>query len=139
MDDIATKLKAFVDEDLANILLKYEEDEFDNILDQRDDESFSDIWMKAYDEVKLLSEQKNIDKTFSDQLREAVFKKVLGITNISDLASYLSDDFGLIYDSVMVQFSSNWINALWNKYKSNELPYGNFTELEGELEELILN
>jgi len=47
---------------------------------------------------------------------------VLEITNNDDLAAYISDDFGLIWDAEKVDINNNWINVLWQSYKKGEIP-----------------
>ncbi|MDX2006974.1 MAG: hypothetical protein SFU83_17190 [Meiothermus sp.] len=76
-------------------------------LNQRDGEPFDTEWSRAFGELeaakKTLSSvrQKAIEDE-SGVLRETVFKAVLQAAKSPDLAAYLSDDAGLIYENAVV-------------------------------------
>ncbi|OXG06474.1 hypothetical protein BC749_102379 [Flavobacterium araucananum] len=137
MEQILKKLNFFIENNLPLILANYTEDDFDMILDQRDEDSFSEKWMEIFNIVKEKVIENNIDKTITDNLREKVFKLVFSLTNHSDLSSYVSDDFGLIVQSIQVKYNDYWLNSLWLEYKKGNLPYENLVETNAELIDLI--
>ncbi|KQO22490.1 hypothetical protein ASF10_08930 [Flavobacterium sp. Leaf82] len=137
MEQILNKLNFFIEKNLPIILSNYTEDDFDMVLDQRDQDSFSVRWMEMFDIVKEKIIEDKIDKTVSDNCREKVFKLVYSITNNSDLSSYISDDFGMIVQSLETKQNYFWLNSLWLEYKKGILPYANLLETEGELADLI--
>lgn len=137
MEQILKKLNFFIENNLPLILSNYTEDDFDMILDQRDEDSFSERWLETFNIVKEKIIEDKIDKTVSDNLREKVFKSVFSLTNHSDLSSYISDDFGLILQSIQVKYRDNWLNSLWLEYKKGNLPYENLIETDAELIDLI--
>lgn len=136
MEQILNKLNFFIENNLPITLSNYTEDDFDIILDERDNDDFSERWMEIFNTLKEKVEKSKIEN-ISDSLREKVFKLVYSITNNSDLSSYLSDDFGMIVQSLETKQNDFWLNSLWLEYKKGVLPYGNLLETEGELVDLI--
>jgi hypothetical protein len=116
--------------------------DIEDLLDDRDDQTFSCRWMEEYNIVKsLMLQEKN--KTmyieFSDNLRENVFKEVLRRYSNSDLAAYISDDFGLLIDAVNLNYNSVWLNGLLVSYIRGEVPKGRIRVKEGTLSSLLLD
>jgi hypothetical protein len=137
MEQILKKLNFFIENNLPSILSNYTEDDFDMILNHRDEDFFSGKWMEIFDNIKEKVIKEKVDKTVSDNLREKVFKLVFSLTNHSDLSSYVSDDFGLILQSIQVRYKDYWLNSLWLEYKNENLPYENLFDTYGELVDLI--
>jgi hypothetical protein len=54
-----------------------------------------------------------------------------------ELASYVSDDFGLIAGAVMTGYDDPWLNGLWMAYKSRGMPMPPVEECRGKLSKLI--
>ena len=42
----------------------------------------------------------------------------------SELSEYVSDDFGLIYDSLVLNYKDEWLNKLITAYKNKKIPAG---------------
>lgn len=137
MEQILKRLNSFIENNLPHILSNYNEDDFDRILDQRDEVAFSKRWMETFDTIEEEFKESKTDKIISDDIREKVFKLVYSITNHSDLASYISDDYGLIIQSIEIKHNDRWLNSLWLEYKNGNLPHSNLVETEGELIDLI--
>lgn len=133
METIEKILNDFATEKIPVILKNYSLEEYDLILDKRDLDSFSNKWMNVYESINAQIENNH----FSDGLRERVFKIVLSNTNNSDLASYISDDFGLFLDATKINFNDEWLNYLWIVYSKNQIPYENIGTVEGKLKDLI--
>ena len=58
------------------------------------------------------------------KLRERVFKRVLGQAG-DDIAGYISDDFGLMFDALaMDDLEASWVFGLYECYASATLPSG---------------
>lgn len=132
------KIKKFIDENLVIILLNYTEDKLDEILDIRDENLFSSKWMLIYDELKSISDKNNVDKSYSDEMRELAFKKVFNQTNNSDLSSYISDDIGMVIDALTINYQNPWLNSLWLEYKNGNIPFEvNNSNNDKELASLI--
>lgn len=117
-----TEIKNIIQNELPLILGRLSDETIDNILVERDDNFFSEQWMQAYNEVEKQKKQQGVPSTYNEDIRKIVFNMVLEITNNDDLAAYISDDFGLIWDAEEVDINNNWINVLWQSYKKGEIP-----------------
>lgn len=117
-----TEIKNIIKNELPLILGRLSDETIDNILVERDDNFFSEQWMQAYNEVEKQKKQQGVPSTYNEDIRKIVFNMVLEITNNDDLAAYISDDFGLIWDAEKVDINNNWINVLWQSYKKGEIP-----------------
>ncbi|MET3018103.1 hypothetical protein [Flavobacterium hydatis] len=137
MEQILKKLNFFIENNLPLMLSNYTEDDFDTILDERDENYFSEKWMEIFDTIQEKVNESKTDNTISDRSREKVFKLVYSITNHPDLSSYVSDDFGLIIQSLEINYNNYWLNSLWLEYKKGNLPHGLLAETKGELIDLI--
>lgn len=112
-------------ENISKAILANEDNfsQVDDLLDDRDNDVFSTQWMVEFDNVeklKVSSESLGVD----DALLERIFKDVFSKSSSSDLASYVSDDFGLLIDAVIVGYESKWLNALWDSYVAGIIPRG---------------
>ncbi len=117
-----TEIKNIIQNELPLILGRLSEETINNILDERDDNFFSEQWMQAYNEVEKQKKQQGVPATYSEDIRKKAFNIVLQITDNDDLAAYISDDFGLIWDAEKVNVNNSWINALWQSYKNGKIP-----------------
>lgn len=72
--------------------------------------------------LKNKKKQQGVPATYSEDIRKKAFNIVLQITDNDDLAAYISDDFGLIWDAEKVNVNNSWINALWQSYKNGKIP-----------------
>ncbi|AMO20552.1 hypothetical protein [Flavobacterium columnare] len=105
---------------LLELLKNYSnEDIINELLDERDEDDFSDKWSESFENVEELKVDESAE---SEALRESIFKKVIDKTGSSDLASYISDDFGLLYDALNVNYKNKFIEKIWDSYKNNLIP-----------------
>ncbi len=114
--------------------------DFDDLLDARDASEFASPWTTAYDATsKLYTEYNSLqsEKVRIDKVREHIYKRVYNRTEVSDLASYISDDFDLILKSLLTGIENDWVNSLWLSYKGGDIPSGTLTEHAGALSNLI--
>lgn len=106
-------------------------EEIDAYLDKRDGDPFDSGWSSAYKQVeeqKKVSHSKKHPKDVdvaNRRLREWVFKQVMKETESSDLASYLSDDFGLIFDALAdTSITQSGAFHIFEMYRHGTLPSG---------------
>jgi hypothetical protein len=138
--ELVPKLIQLVKEDRLLCEHIFSNIQVDDLLDHRDEAQFSDGWMKAYDDIsnkKLTSFIDEITNQQIDLLRERVYKKVYHYTSSSDLAGYISDDFGLIGDALHVNYNSDWLSALLKCYIENTIPFGALSKNNHTLFELL--
>ena len=107
----------------------------DDYLDSRDMSPFDTDWTKTYDEIekeksKLTEKEKlELDK-LSEFIRHKAFISASRKLKSLELASYISDDFGLFSDALAMNISNNWLNGLLFRYISGILPSGEITPLD---------
>lgn len=114
--------------------------DFDDLLDARDASEFASPWTTVYNAAsKSYTESNSLqsEKVRIDKVREHIYKRVYNRTEVSDLASYISDDFDLILKCLLTGTENSWVNALWLSYKGGEVPSGTLTEHAGALSDLI--
>lgn len=128
------KLKYFVENKLSKIIDKYSEEKINKILDERDKAIFSNKWIEVYETLK-----NKCVKSDTNNIRRKVFSIVYDHSKNPELASYISDDFGLIHDALEINYNNSWVNALWTKYTEMEIPSGDISKIEGKLKDIINN
>jgi hypothetical protein len=94
----------------------FENINIDDLLDSRDSTDFYTKWMGKFDFINGYIELNGeINK-----IRELVFKKTYSISESSDLAAYICDDFELICKYIFANNDDIWIQGykdyFQNKY-----------------------
>ncbi|WP_291559560.1 hypothetical protein [Clostridium sp. UBA2485] len=106
----------------------FDQIDFDSILDLRDCEWFESNWINLHNQIeqlKLKKEYSEESKRFSDEYRKKAFLQVYNLSQNSDLAACISDDFGLIFDSMQLGVTTSWLDKLIQSYQSSKIPCGN--------------
>lgn len=114
--------------------------DIDDLLDKRDNDDFSDEWIRIYNEISkkkglISSDENEIIKS----IREESYKITYNATKSPELAGYISDDFGLISDALILNYSDEWLNALAKEYIEGRIPHNKLKPLKGDLEMILLN
>jgi hypothetical protein len=119
MEELLEKLRSMK-------LGKLTDDDIDEILDSRDEDCFDMEWCRVYDAVEhlkadapLTEEQTAAQKEICKQAFFCAEKQ-----RSSELSDYISDDFGLIYDSILTGFQDAWLDKLIAAYRSGRIPGG---------------
>lgn len=116
-DNISNTIYGIVQDDATQFNIE-------EYLECRECSDFDENWVIS-DKVIENHKAQGIINEFSEiesQLRERVFKQVLSLTDNYDLASYISDDAGLIYSNVLFKCNDFFTNKIYDSYKSNKLP-----------------
>ena len=104
----------------------FDEDYLNELLDSRDSAPFDTEWCRVEEEIEALKNPRSYtgeNEEEQGKVREKVF--MLIEENIeSELAEYVSDDFGLIYDSLVLNYKDEWLNKLIAAYKNKKIPAG---------------
>lgn len=103
-----------------------DEDYINKLLDSRDSTPFDTEWRRVDKEIKALKNDQNYTneiKTAQGKIREKAFV-IIAQNAGSELSAYVSDDFGLIYDSLVLNYKDEWLDKLIEKYKSKSVPAG---------------
>lgn len=99
----------------------------DELLDSRDSIIFDSEWIRVYKAIEALKSENNYsqsEKTKNFNIRETVFRIIYNLTNDSDLAGYISDDFGLIFDAELLGYKDAWLTKFISCYKNKSIPCG---------------
>lgn len=104
----------------------FDEEYLNELLDSRDSDPFDTQWCRVDDEIKALKNDQNYTDEIEEQqnkVREKAF--IIIEQNLeSELSEYVSDDFGLIYDSLVLNYKDEWLNKLIETYQNKKIPSG---------------
>lgn len=117
--------------ELLNCLKCIDYDRFDidylnELLDSRDSASFNNEWCRVDREIEALKNSQSYtdeDEETQVKIREKAFMIIQQNTE-SELAAYVSDDFGLIYDSFILNYKDEWLDKVIEVYKNKKIPSG---------------
>lgn len=104
----------------------FDEDYLNELLDRRDSAPFDTEWCRVNEEIKTLKTlQKYTDENEKEQgnIRNKAFMAIEEKIG-SELSEYVSDDFGLIYDSFILNYKDKWLDNLIAVYKDKKIPAG---------------
>lgn len=103
---------------------QFDEDSINQLLDCRDSEPFDSEWCRVDNEISRIKNQYNYTfQNQNDRIRKEAFFIVADKTG-TELADYVSDDFGLIFDSIAVGYEDKWLSELKNTYRKGRIPCG---------------
>ncbi|MCM1541348.1 MAG: hypothetical protein NC121_08805 [Blautia sp.] len=104
----------------------FDEDSVNELLDSRDSAPFDTEWCRVQKEMEALKNERNdTDEIKGEQgkIREKAF--LIVEQNIGgELSEYVSDDFGLIYDSIVLNYRDEWLDKLIGEYRNKRIPAG---------------
>lgn len=104
----------------------FDEQYLNELLDSRDSDPFDTQWCRVDDEIKALKNDQNYTDEIEEEqnkVREKAF--IIIEQNLeSELSEYVSDDFGLIYDSLVLNYKDEWLNKLIETYQNKKIPSG---------------
>ncbi|PHS04349.1 MAG: hypothetical protein COA78_16790 [Blastopirellula sp.] len=99
--------------------------DLDSILDQRDEKVFEQPWLECSERIEAAWNLKAPDgatQELMDQVRKESFLAVSRATSQHEIASYVSDDFGLISKSILLGINDTYANGLFEVYCQGKLP-----------------
>lgn len=105
---------------------RLDEDTVNALLDERDRDPFDTEWIRVYHEVEALKNEqsyKEKDREEQEQICERAFM-IIEDHVPGELSEYVSDDFGLIYDSLVLGYQDEWLDKLIAGYKSKRILAG---------------
>lgn len=132
LDKIKDKINK---EEIINMSF-FENYEADELLDMRDDAEFDSEWMRVFNalnEINIgVSEKQTIDS-----IREKSFLRAYDLSESSDVASCVSDDFEIICKACISGYDDKWLNSLIVSYAKNKFPCGKLERSEYNLTDSI--
>lgn len=119
-------IKTLLDSLRSLDIISYTEDDINDILDGRDSDDFDSEWCRVDSEIEEFKNADNYtslnEKEHDDICKEAFF--IIENKLSSELSDYVSDDFGLIYDSIVVGYHDPWLSGLIGSYQKLRIPSG---------------
>lgn len=104
----------------------FDEEYIDDILDNRDNDPFDSEWCRVNDDIENLKTDENYTKKNEEEFFEISQRafKILSNNGCGELSAYVSDDFGMVYDSVVLGYSDEWLDKLISTYQNKSIPRG---------------
>lgn len=104
----------------------FDEDSINELLDSRDSDPFDAEWCRVNARIEQLKNScsypmENVLQ--QGKIREKAFMTVERYIQ-SELSEYVSDDFVLIYDSIVLNYKDVWLDKLIDSYKNKKIPSG---------------
>jgi hypothetical protein len=96
--------------------------DWDTTLEKRDQPEFDDLWVENHESLKNHVYFEDDSQREVDYLRDYVFKEVFKMTNNSEVAGYVSDDFGLLGEALAKSRMTNWLDEMLTSYMSGKFP-----------------
>lgn len=99
----------------------------DDILIKRSHTSFEIEWFRVYNDIekmKLDGTYTKENKAYHNKIRDNIFGKIYRRCGDGELAEYISSDFGLIVDSIILGYKDSWLDKLIASYKNAVIPAG---------------
>ena len=104
----------------------FDEDYLNELLDSRDRAPFDPQWCRVDKEIEALKNTQSYtgeNKEKQGKIRQQAFR-IIEENIESELSEYVSDDFGLIYDSLVLNYKDQWLNKLIAAYQNKKIPAG---------------
>ena len=114
----------------------FEDYNLGDVLNLRDNDIFDSKWVELYNSLEKL-EVSNDSLKLINEIKKEIFIKVCNISEDSELASYISDDFELICKAYIFNINNNWLNSIIYLYANNIIPCGNIDVIESNIKEVL--
>ncbi len=112
----------------------------DDMLNDRDASVFDSHWMAAFDRVESKKREiplNDLDKDRVSRVSELAYLQSFECWKSPDIAGYISDDFRLISEALLLGICDVWLSALCLQYFLRTFPYGDLKEIPMSLEEIV--
>lgn len=120
------KLKSILTENILLSSLNLDEENIDEMLDKRDSKDFEEKWLSAFHKIEQLEKSRPLtieENTELNKICEAAFKEIFALTQHSELASYVSDDFELLGKYFHLNSQDEWLNSMYLIYSEGKFPH----------------
>lgn len=98
--------------------------DFDEAVELRETEEFDSSWVRVFNIVRNTEHNAKYPKSENDKLREQAFLKAYGVCGDDDIAAFVSDDFGLMFDAEVLGITDPWLEKLIDSYRRSVFPCG---------------
>ena len=102
-----------------------DEDTVCGILDSREEDPFDSEWCRADEAVEKLKTPGNYTAVHQAE-HERVCKEAFFLIadGESELCDYVSDDFGLLYDAMVLGYTDDFLDRMTAAYREGRIPCG---------------
>lgn len=114
----------------------FENYDVDDLLGMRDDKEFDSEWMRVYDTLNRFKIE-DFEKKKIDDIREKSFLKAYNLSESSDIAGCVSDDFEIICKAYLTCYNDTWVNSLIMSYANGKFPCGRLEKTEYTIKECM--
>ncbi len=108
----------------------FDEDFVNELLDSRDSEGFDGEWSRVYREIESRKNPSVYTEASEEEQQDICRQAFMTVEEHvpGELSEYVSDDFGLIYDSFVLGYRDAWLDKLIAAYRSKNIPAGELHE-----------
>ena len=99
----------------------------DEILEGRKENTFHNERMRILLEVEMLKDIRTYteeNKRKRTQIHDKVYRQIYELTGDSELAECVSEDYGLLYDGLVLRYKDKWFTKFRNCYAASVIPSG---------------
>lgn len=98
--------------------------DLDEAVELRDAEEFDSCWVRIFNITRNTEHNAEYPQSENDKLREKAFLKAYSVCKDDDIAAFVSDDFGLIFDAEVLGIADPWLEKLIDSYRRSVFPCG---------------
>ena len=98
--------------------------DLDEAVELRDAEEFDSPWMRVFNITRNTEHNAQYPRSESDKLREKAYLKAYSVCKDDDIAAFVSDDFGLMFDAEVLGITDPWLEKLIDSYRRSVFPCG---------------
>ncbi len=114
-----------------------EPEDIEAALDARDGQNFDSKWVSLSDEIEKRKNLEPEQENALEKIRELAYKAAYKTSNHADFAGYVSDDFDLIGNAILLEISDTWLAGLFAEYIDGRFPSGEIKEAGMGLDDLL--
>jgi len=108
----------------------------DELLNLRDETSFDDKWITVFNILEGRQDE-TMDIELLHKIREVTYIKTYRLTQSSDLAACVSDDFEIIVKAFVFSYNDEWLNSLAQYYQDGNFPCGELSRTSLSIQEIM--
>ena len=114
----------------------FENCDIDDLLDMRDEDEFDSEWVRVYNDLNNIEIEEHEQEKI-DEISKLSFLMAYNLSDSSDMAACVSDDFEIICKAYFCEYDDIWLNALIMSYARGEFPCGELQTGRYDIKECI--
>lgn len=109
---------------LGSIEKAFDGIDLDEAVELREAEEFDGNWVRVYNITQNAEHNADYPQSENDKLREQAYLKAYSLCEDDDIAAFVSDDFGLMFDAEVLGIDDPWLEKLIDSYRRYVFPCG---------------